>query len=961
MKTRQRLALATVIGLAGVAISPVVAQAATASTYYVSPARACTDLGPGTQAEPFCTIQHAASVATVAGDTVMIENGPYADEVDLTASGTSSAPITFEAATAPTENSFGVTMGPLVIKGASYVNVIGISSSALQIQNSAHVTVGQSQFADGTTAYPTPVQVTGDSSAVTLSKLTAYGAASGSAIDIDASGTGNVVTTSVVFDSFSSGITVDGSANAVLTSNTVYGYCGTGIAIGDDGNGTASGAVIENNVIAEAYTTGNPGSRGHCSAASAVGLSVQSAADVAGITADYNAVYPDLSTASDVYDFAGTAYSTPAGLDSGTKQGAHDTIADPLLYASGGVSSESSPLINAANANAPDEQTTDIYGAARVADPNVAETGAGTAGYDRGAIQFVEVLGMLSPSAVATAPTGGLVTVTTPTASSNWANATFTYSYNYGDGTITSSASHRYTATGSYTITVTATSDFGGTVSTHTSITILAPVTFSASVVVTPGYGTQVTANVTVTTDWPITGATLKFGDGKTPQDITLTANGSTATDSVNYAYTTPGTYPVSLTVSDASGAQTTVGDSVTTKGTDYTPYGPTRLLDTRQNQGGSSSQLANSGSIKLKIAGTGTIPANVTAVALNLTVVNATGSGYIQADTGTDTGTSTVNYSKQTGAIYSNAVIAQVASDGTVTLRNFGAAPAVKVDLIADLTGYFAPAAGSAYDFITPVRLMDTRKGTGAPKAKLAAKQTDVLPIDGATSLPASGITAVTVNITATNTVSTGYLLAYPDKAALPISSTLNWNGSTTKAATAIVQVGTDGAIDVYNGGAGTAATDVIVDVTGYFTNTGSGDVYVPVTPDRVFDSRKFNPVAQGTAASVTLTGQDGMPGEFYDGAPGGAIVDGYVLNATVTQTPSNGYLQVSSARTANGTSTVNWNGANATTANLAFSQADVEPADDGGLGFLVWFYNASSTGPVQVIADVTGYFTAS
>ncbi|MBR7824742.1 PKD domain-containing protein [Actinospica sp. MGRD01-02] len=957
---RRRFAAVTALALITASTSPVVAHAASGpTTYYVAQVAACTDLGPGTAAEPFCTVQQAASAATVPGDTVKIEVGSYNDEVDITASGTAAAPITFEAATNPTPYSYTVGLsGGLVIKGASYVNVSGVSTTDAQIENSSHVTLSSGELTTKSISTPV-VAVTGTSSDVTLSKLLVYG----SAIDIDASGTGNAVTSSLLTEYSSPGIIVDGSANAVLTSNTVNGYCGTGISIGDDGNGTASGATIENNVVAEAATSANPSIHGSCSAASAVGLSMQSTADTAGVTADYNSIYPDLSTASSVYDWAGNAYSTPASFEAATGQGAHDSVADPVINAGGSISGESSPLINSANANAPDEQSTDLFDRTRVADPNVAETGAGTAGYDRGALQFVEVLGMYSPSTVATAPSGAAVTVTAYAAKSNWAGATFTYEYDFGDGSKTTSSSltesHPYTSASTYTVTVTAISDYGATYSTQTSIQILAPVAFSASITSAPTYGTMTDTAVTVHTDWPITSATMKFGDGKTPQDLTLSTSGSTSTDTVYYSYAKPGTYTVSFTVADAGGDQQTITKTITTKGTDFTAYGPTRLLDTRKSLGGTSSQLLHDGSIKLKIAGSGSIPANVTAVALNLTIVNANGGGYIQADTGTDNGTSTVNYN--TGPVYSNAVIAQVASDGTVTLRNFGATTAVKLDLIADVTGYFAPTAGSAYDFVTPARLMDTRKGIGTAKAKLAAGKTDVLTVEGVSSLPSSGVTAVSVNITEVNTTGSGYLIAYPDETTLPNSSTVDWNGATTKAAGAIVPVGADGKIDIHNGGGGTAAADVIVDVTGYFTSTGSGDVYVPVTSDRVLDTRKSGPgIAPGTATSLNLTGKDGMPGEFQNGVVGSVFVDGYVLNATVTQTPADGYLLVSGSQTPDGTSTVNWTGVDQTSANIAFTQAQSTSASDGGEDSDVWFYNTATKGHVQTIADVMGYFTA-
>lgn len=258
----------------------------------------------------------------------------------------------------------------------------------------------------------------------------------------------------------------------------------------------------------------------------------------------------------------------------------------------------------------------------------------------------------------------------------------------------------------------------------------------------------------------------------------------------------------------------------------------------------------------------------------------------------------------------------------------------------------------------------MDTRKGIGAAKAKLAAGQTDVLAVQGVSPLPTSGITAVTLNITETDTASSGYLVAYPDGSSLPISSTVNWSGGgISKAAGAIVPVGSDGKIDIHDGGAGNASADVIVDVTGYFTSTGSGDVYVPVPQERVLDTRTTSTasIGPGGLTEIDLTGRDGMPGQYLQNVAGSAIVDGYVLNTTVTQTPSNGYVLVSGSQNPGGTSTVNWTGTNQTMANLAFTQAQLSPLPNGGRDFYVWFYNGSTTGRVQVIADVMGYFTAS
>jgi len=81
------------------------AHASHAATYYV--ATTGLDSNPGTEAEPFLTIQYAADLpALAAGDTVIVENGTYADTstvggydygLYISKSGSAGLPITFQA------------------------------------------------------------------------------------------------------------------------------------------------------------------------------------------------------------------------------------------------------------------------------------------------------------------------------------------------------------------------------------------------------------------------------------------------------------------------------------------------------------------------------------------------------------------------------------------------------------------------------------------------------------------------------------------------------------------------------------------------------------------------------------------------------------------------------------------------------------------------------------------------
>src|SRR5882672_8371853 len=78
--------------------SLLIGQATLGATLNVDQANPqCTDTGSGTASQPFCTIGAAAAKA-VAGTTVTVAAGNYAENVTVASSGTSSAPVVFTAA-----------------------------------------------------------------------------------------------------------------------------------------------------------------------------------------------------------------------------------------------------------------------------------------------------------------------------------------------------------------------------------------------------------------------------------------------------------------------------------------------------------------------------------------------------------------------------------------------------------------------------------------------------------------------------------------------------------------------------------------------------------------------------------------------------------------------------------------------------------------------------------------------
>ena len=79
------------------------------------------------------------------------------------------------------------------------------------------------------------------------------------------------------------------------------------------------------------------------------------------------------------------------------------------------------------------------------------------------------------------------------------------------------------------------------------------------------------------------------------------------------------------------------------------------------------------------------------------------------------------------------------------------------------------------AYVALTPTRLLDTRTGTGAPKARVATRATVTLQVTGQGGVPASGVSAVVLNVTAVAPTRPGFVTVY-GQGSLPTVSNLNF-----------------------------------------------------------------------------------------------------------------------------------------------------------------------------------------
>ena len=240
----------------------------------------------------------------------------------------------------------------------------------------------------------------------------------------------------------------------------------------------------------------------------------------------------------------------------------------------------------------------------------------------------------------------------------------------------------------------------------------------------------------------------------------------------------------------------------------------------------------------------------------------------------------------------------------------------------------------------LTPVRIADTRSGLGGVERQLQPGERMRVKVVGEGGVPASGATAVVVNVTAVDATSPMYFTVYPGSTARPKTSNLNGGPGRPVPNLVVMALGEDGCIDVFNSH---GHTHCLVDVFGYFAETG-GDRFSSVVPARLFDTRSGQGIRRGkvnTASSieVQVAGRAGVP------QTGATAV---VLNLTATESDSAGYLRMTpTGQTPATTSNVNFF-AGDTVPNLVIC-----PLGDQGKITLTGVGDG-----VHALADVFGYF---
>jgi hypothetical protein len=315
--------------------------------------------------------------------------------------------------------------------------------------------------------------------------------------------------------------------------------------------------------------------------------------------------------------------------------------------------------------------------------------------------------------------------------------------------------------------------------------------------------------------------------------------------------------------------------------GSTFTPLDPVRVLDTRNGTGG----LAPLGSTpeSLVVSGTHGVPADATAVVLNVTVTDVLTPTFVTVFPGGGQLTPNAsNLNLAAGQTAANLVTVKLGGGGAVSFANANGT----VNVIADLVGYdaAAPEGTSSYTSIAPERLADSRQHTTLDTFTPHGVQS-MRVAGGATPVPPEA-TAVVVNITGTDVSAPTFVTAYPKGGSTPTASNLNLGLHETRANLAIVKVGADHAISLFND---SGSVNVIVDVVGYFTPGDHHAAFVGLSPTRLIDTR-----TSGHIGPLHTFGAD--ESQAFTATGGAVPVDAtaVVVNVTVTDSVTGTFVTV-------------------------------------------------------------------
>jgi predicted esterase len=227
----------------------------------------------------------------------------------------------------------------------------------------------------------------------------------------------------------------------------------------------------------------------------------------------------------------------------------------------------------------------------------------------------------------------------------------------------------------------------------------------------------------------------------------------------------------------------------------------PKRIFDTRSNDA-----MVTAGREVVLVSDASAEQAEV----INVTVTEPQASGWLTVYPCGTTPPFASNVNFAAGQDAANLVIAKVGR--TAAGWRVCATATATTHIVVDHQGVVAAAAG--YQAIAPVRMFDSRQPIGQASAtRLVPNRTVEVAFPIASGIPATAATA-SLNVTATDAISDGYLTVFPCGASVPTASNVNVVAGQTVPNAVVAKLGPKGTVCMV----ASAPMHVVVDLQGWF-----------------------------------------------------------------------------------------------------------------------------------------------
>jgi hypothetical protein len=250
--------------------------------------------------------------------------------------------------------------------------------------------------------------------------------------------------------------------------------------------------------------------------------------------------------------------------------------------------------------------------------------------------------------------------------------------------------------------------------------------------------------------------------------------------------------------------------------GAGFTSLAPSRVIDSRpppEKVGPYGTPWSLNTTRNATVTNVGGVPANATAVVLNVTATGTTAASFLTIWPAGQARPNASSLNWVAGQTIPNSVTVKVGAGGQISIFN----PTGNVNVIIDVVGYFASGTGKDFHPLDPERIQDSRPApdtVGAFNSPWGAGTSREVQIANFKSVPLAA-EGVLMNATVTSTTAPSFLTIWPAGTTKPTASSLNWSSGVTIANAVTAKVGTNQKVGVFNN---SGNVHVLFDAAGWY-----------------------------------------------------------------------------------------------------------------------------------------------